>query len=340
MTGTVGRPMEESNRLNAFVTGATGFVGGALCEALVASGAHVTALVRTRSRTEALDALGVRKVVGDLRDRASFASALSGVDVLYHIAAAFREARLPDETYHDVNVTGTKNVIEAAAERGVRRVVHCSTIGVHGDTGRTPVDEDSPFSPPDYYCQSKLDGELLARELFTTLGVEGAVFRPVGVYGPGDTRFLKLFRSIRRGRFRMIGSGETLYHLTYVEDLCRGIRMCGEHAAAAGEVFILGGEGPVTLNEWVAEIARVVGGRIPPRHVPLAPVMLAAGLCESVCRPLKIEPPLYRRRVELFSKNRAADISKARRILGYVPRVSLADGLRRTAAWYRERGQL
>jgi nucleoside-diphosphate-sugar epimerase len=324
----------------ARVTGATGFVGGALCKALLASGANVTALVRKGSRTEALDPLGVRKVVGDLRDKASFASALSGVDVLYHIAAAFREARLSDEDYHDINVTGTRNVIEAAAEHGVQRVVHCSTIGVHGDTGRTPANEDSPFAPPDYYCQSKLEGELLARELFETRGVEGAVFRPVAVYGPGDTRFLKLFRSIYRGRFRMIGSGETLYHLTYIDDLCRGIRMCGEREDAVGEVFILGGEGSVNLNEWVAEIAKVVGGRVPRAHVPLAPVMLAARLCESVCRPLKIEPPLYRRRVEFFSKDRAADISKARRMLGYVPQVSLADGLQQTAAWYRERGYL
>lgn len=332
--------MEELNRAKAFVTGATGFVGGAFCKTLLASGGNVTALVRKNSRTEALDELGIPKVVGDVRDKASFASSLSGVDALYHIAAAFRQARLSDKEYHDINVTGTRNVIEAAAEHGVRRVVHCSTIGVHGDTGRTPANEESRFAPPDYYCQSKLEGELLARELFRTLGVEGAVFRPVGVYGPGDTRFLKLFQSIRRRRFRMIGSGETLYHLTYIDDLCRGIRMCGEHEGAIGEVFILGGEDSVTLNQWAAEIAKVVGGRVPSGHVPLAPVMLAARLCESVCRPLKIEPPLHRRRVEFFCKDRSVDISKARRILGYAPRVSLADGLRRTAAWYRERGYL
>jgi nucleoside-diphosphate-sugar epimerase len=332
--------MDEPNRVNAFVTGATGFVGGALCKTLLASGTNVTALVRKNSQTGALDELGVRKVVGDVRDKASFSSALSGVDALYHIAAAFRQARLSDKDYRDINVTGTQNVIEAAAEHGVRRVVHCSTIGVHGDTGRTPANENSPFAPPDYYCQSKLEGELLARELFRTLGMEGAIFRPVGVYGPGDTRFLKLFQSICRRHFRMIGSGETLYHLTYIEDLCCGIRMCGEHKDAVGEVFILGGEGYVTLNQLVAEIAKVVGGHVPRAHVPLAPVMLAARLCESVCRPLNIEPPLYRRRVEFFSKDRAADISKARRILGYVPQVSLADGLRRTAAWYRERGYL
>ena len=114
----------------------------------------------------------------------------------------------------------------------------------------------------------------------------------------------------------------------------------GVAGEANGEVFILGGEGYVTLNQWVAEVAKVVDGRIPRLHVPLAPVMLAAVLCEIACRPLGIEPPLYRRRVELFSKDRAADISKAKRVLGYRPEVSLADGLRRTANWYQEQGLL
>jgi len=324
----------------AFVTGGTGFTGGALCAALRAGGYDVVALVRDGSRTAALESLGVRLVTGDLRDKGSFAAALAGVDVVFHIAAAFREAKLSDVDYHEVNVGGTRNVIEAAAEHGARRVVHCSTIGVHGDTGRTPANEDSPFSPPDHYCRTKLEGELLARKLFEALGIEGVVFRPLGIYGPGDTRFLKLFRGIRRGRFRMIGSGETLYHLTYIEDLCRGIVLCGERSEAVGEVFILGGEGHVTLNELAAEIAAAVGGRVPRRHIPLGPVLLAAALCETVCRPLGIEPPLYRRRVEFFSKDRAADVSKAKRVLGYRPEVTLSQGLRRTAAWYRERDLL
>jgi nucleoside-diphosphate-sugar epimerase len=332
--------LESADRVRTFVTGATGFTGGALCKVLKARGDAVTALVRESSRTAPLEQLGVAMAVGDLRDKASLASALSGVDVVYHVAAAFREAKLSDKDYHDTNVIGTRNVIEAAAAHGVRRVVHCSTIGVHGDTGRTPANEESPFAPPDYYCKTKLEGELLARELFETLDMEGVVFRPLGIYGPGDTRFLKLFRSIRRGRFRMIGSGETLYHLTYIEDLCQGIVLCGERKEAVGEVFILGGEGHVTLNQWVEEIAKVVDGRVPRLHVPLAPVMLAAVLCETVCRPLKIEPPLYPRRVEFFSKDRAADISKAKRILAYRPEVSLSDGMRRTAAWYQEQGLL
>jgi nucleoside-diphosphate-sugar epimerase len=328
---------------HAFVTGGTGFTGGRLCEVLAARGWRVSALVRPTSRPDArarLESAGATLVTGDVRERASFERSLAGVDVVFHVAAAFREAKLSDAEYAAVNVDGVRNLVEAAADAGVGRFVHCSTVGVHGDTGRAPAREDTPFAPPDFYCESKLAGETLARELFAKRGLPGVVFRPVGIYGPGDTRFLKLFRSIARGRFVLIGDGDVLYHLTYVDDLCDGILLCGEHPAAVGEVFILGGGRHSTLNEIIAEIVRATGGRPPRLRVPLAPVLGAAWLCEKLCRPLGIEPPLYPRRVEFFSKHRAFDVSKARRVLGYAPRVSLEEGIARTAAWYREQGWL
>jgi nucleoside-diphosphate-sugar epimerase len=325
---------------HAFVTGGSGFTGGHLCAALVKRGARVTALVRKTSNTQALEGLGARLVVGDLRDHASFEGSLAGCDTVYHVAAAFREAKIPDTEYTAINVGGTRSLIEAAAHAGVRRVVHCSTVGVHGDTGREPAGEDTPFDPPDFYCESKVEGELLARELFSRLGVEGVVFRPFGIYGPGDTRFLKLFRGIARGRFVMIGSGDVMYQFSFIEDLCDGILLCGTRSEAVGEVFILGGEPPLTLNAVIEEVQRATHGKPPRLRIPMAPVMAAATLCEKLCRPLGIEPPLYPRRVEFFSKHRAFDISKAKRLLGYAPRVSLADGFARTAAWYREQGLL
>ena len=324
----------------AFVTGGTGFTGGHLCRSLLDRGWSVTALARPGSRSETLRAAGARIVEGDVRDPRTLDGAAEGADVAFHIAAAFREARLSDRDYTEINVGGTRNVIEAAARSGVRRVVHCSTVGVHGDTGRAPVNEDAPFAPPDFYCESKAAGEILARELFSKLGLEGVVFRPVGIHGPGDTRFLKLFRSVARGRFVMLGTGDVLYHLTYIDDLVDGIVLCAEKAEAAGGVFILGGGAVPTLAELVAAVARAVGGRPSRLRVPLLPVLAASVVCEKVCRPLGIEPPLYPRRVEFFSKHRAFDISRARRVLGYAPSVSMDDGFSRTAAWYRSQGLL
>jgi dihydroflavonol-4-reductase len=328
--------MEKS----AFVTGATGFTGSHLCRHLVAAGYRVTALVRPGRDDACLVKMGVRTVRGDICDAASLPDAIAGADVVYHIAAAFRDASLPDKAYFEVNVDGTRNVIHAAAEAGVTRFVHCSTVGVHGDTGRTPATEDSPFKAPDVYCESKIEGELLARRLFDELGLAGSVFRPMGIYGPGDTRFLKLFRSISHRRFVMIGKGDVYYQMTYIDDLCRGIMLCGEHPNAVGEVFLLAGDHHTTLSELVDCIAEAFDVKRLPFHVPMAPVMAAAHVCDAVCRPIGINPPLYPRRVEFFSKDRAGDISKARRLLGYTPQVSLQEGIRRTAEWYREQGWL
>lgn len=328
-------------RPHALVTGATGFTGGHLCRHLRAAGYEVTALVRPNRDTAALRELGVRIAEGELGDPESLRRAMRGIDLVYHIAAAFRDASLPDEAFFEVNVRGTEHIIRAAAAAGsVQRFVHCSTIGVHGDTGRTPATEESPFQAPDVYCQSKIDGELRARELFAELGLEGVVFRPMGLYGPGDTRFLKLFRSISHRRFVMIGSGDVYYQMTYIDDLCRGIMLCGEHPAAAGEVFILAGDHHTTLTELVGCIASSLGVNLLPFHIPMAPVMAAARICDAVCRPLGINPPLYPRRVEFFSKDRAASAAKARRMLGFRPSISLEEGVAMTARWYREQGWL
>lgn len=325
-----------------FVTGGTGFTGGALCRRLAARGDAVTALVRDPdgAAARALAAEGVTLARGDLRDKGSFERALEGQDVVYHVAAVFREARIPDEEYTAINVGGTRNMVEAAAAGGAGRFVHCSTVGVHGNTGKTRMNEDSRYHLPDFYCKSKLEGELAARELFEKLGLPGVVFRPAGIYGPGDRRFLKLFRGIAKGTFFMIGDGETLYHFTYIDDLCDGILLCGEKPEAVGDVFILGGEQPVTLNFLAAEIGKIVGRAPRGLHIPVFPVMAAAHVCETLCKPLGIEPPLYPRRVEFFTKDRAFDIAKAKRVLGFRPRVAEPEGLARTAAWYREQGLL
>ncbi len=170
--------------------------------------------------------------------------------------------------------------------------------------------------------------------------MEGVVFRPVGIYGPGDTRFLKIFKFVHNGKFRMIGNGEVLYHLTFVKDLVRGIILCGEKPEAAGELFTLGGNEYVTLNEYIKALAEVLEVPVPKKRVPLFPVWVAAVACEALCYPLRVKPPLYRRRLDFFTKDRAFDISKAKRLLGYKPQVPLKEGLKITAEWYKENNYL
>lgn len=319
------------------VTGASGFTGGALCRRLRADGHEVVAFVRGSSRTEALEALGVECRVVDLRDAADVRAHFEAFDRVYHIAAAYRTEHADKQEFRAINVDGTRHLLEAAAAAGVGRFVHCSTVGVQGEIEDPPADEDYRFQPGDHYQQSKLEGELLARDAFAR-GLPGAVVRPVGIYGPGDTRFLKLFRPISRGRFVMIGSGKTLYHMTYIDDLVEGIVLAGTREAALGQVFTIGGPRYTTLRELVDLIAEVLGAPRPRLRVPLWPVLAAAHVCEKLCEPLGISPPLYPRRVEFFALDRAFSIERARKLLGYEPRFDLREGIARTAAWYREQG--
>jgi nucleoside-diphosphate-sugar epimerase len=327
--------------VRVLVTGATGFTGGHLARTLAARGDQVRALVRPRSRPKfdasELPAAGVEAAEGDLGEGAALARAMQGVEVVYHIAATYREAGQPDSAYRAINVGGTRNVLQAARAAGVRRVVHCSTGGVHGHIANPPANEDAPFNPGDVYQDTKLEAEQAARDFGCTSGLDVVIARPIGIYGPGDTRFLRMFRGLARGRFPMLGSGEVYYHLTFIGDLVEGFRLCGIVPGAAQRTYFLAGPRFTTLNDLVAMVARELGVPPPRRHWPVWPFWTAGLLCEMVCVPLGLEPPIFRRRVDFYTKSRAFDTSRARTELGFAPKVDLEEGIRVTAAWYRER---
>lgn len=323
-----------------FVTGGTGFTGGYLCKALKEKGYDVLALVRKNSNTEPLEKLNVKLLEGDLSDPDSIKGKLENIDIVFHIAALYRQEGVSRDMFTKVNVEGTRVLLDEAIACGVKRFVHCSTVGVQGEIANPPAAEDAPYNPGDHYQVSKLEGEKLALSYFRGGKIDGVVVRPVGIYGPGDTRFLKLFRHIYRGNFKMIGKGTVLYHLTFVEDLAAGIILAGEAPGVSGQVYTLGGNEYLPLTELVKMIAEIFDKPVSSVRIPLWPVYAAAFLCETLCRPLGIEPPLYRRRLDFFTKDRAFDISKAKRELNYNPVVSLREGLARIARWYKENGYL
>ncbi|NQT24447.1 NAD-dependent epimerase/dehydratase family protein [candidate division KSB1 bacterium] len=318
------------------VTGATGFTGGHLAQRLAKEGANVRTLARPGEDCAALEAAGIEIVRGDLTDRDSLFPAVQNVEIVYHIAAAFREEGVPQQLFWDVNVEGTRNLMNVSISAGIKRFVHCSTVGVQGEIKNPPATEEAPYQPGDYYQESKVDGEKLVLQYIHDKKFPAVIFRPVGIYGPGDTRFLKIFRFIHKGSFRMFGSGKVLYHLTYVEDLVDGIILAGTVPDIEGEIFTLGGAQYVPLNELVQLIGHALNKTVSTKHIPVWPVWLAGAICEALCRPFRINPPLYRRRVDFFIKDRAFDISKAQSRLGYAPKVDLQTGLKRTAEWYHE----
>ena len=329
--------------MKVLVTGATGFTGGHLAQHLVDRGDDVRALVRPKSRAR-FDASPLAKRVipfeGDLVDAASLRDAVNGADVVYHIAATYREAGQPDSAYLEINVEGTRHLLQAATAAGVRRFVHCSTGGVHGHIANPPANEDAPFNPGDVYQETKLAAEQLARAFGSANDLDVVVARPIGIYGPGDQRFLRMFRGLARGRFPMIGSGQAFYHLTFIDDLVEGFRLCGSVPAAKGRTYLLAGPRYTTLEQLVQMVAKELNVAPPRLHLPVWPFWAAGLICEAICVPLRIEPPIYRRRVDFYTKSRAFDTSRARREIGFVPKVDLEEGIRRTARWYRSEGLL
>jgi nucleoside-diphosphate-sugar epimerase len=317
------------------VTGATGFAGGALCRSLREQGDDVVAFVREKSNTRELLELGVKCIVVDITAREDALSHFDKFQVVYHLAAAYRTEHASKSTFGTVNVEATRNILEASSQYGVNRIVHCSTVGVQGEIVDAPADENYRYQPGDHYQKSKLDGELLALE-YIGQGTPVTVIRPAGLYGPGDLRFLKLFRPISRGRFVMIGTGEVLYHMTYIDDFVQALILAARHPDAIGETFTIAGSNYTSLNTLVGEVARACGAAPPRWRIPLAPVQVAAVVCDRACKTLGVEPPLYPRRVEFFNLDRAFSIEKAQRVLDFNPQFSLREGLERTAQWYSE----
>ena len=218
-------------------------------------------------------------------------------------------------------------------------MVHCSTGGVHGHIANPPANEDAPFNPGDVYQETKLEAEQLAREFGNRTGFDVVVARPIGIYGPGDTRFLQDVPRPGARRFPMIGSGQVFYHLTFIDDLVEGFRLCGT---------VPGGEGPhLSPGGPALHDARTAGrpggeGAERARRRACTCRCGRSGppglLCEMVCVPLRIEPPIYRRRVDFYTKSRAFDTTRARTELGFAPQVDLEEGIKRTADWYRSEG--
>ena len=325
--------------MKVLVTGATGFTGKNLAHALAAAGHSVRALVRPSKHVRALADAGIDVFEGQLTSAEDVHEAAIGCSRIYHLAAAFRNVAHSDDHYWRVNVGGTLNVLVAARAHGCERLVHCSTGGVHGHIERPPADETYRFKPGDVYQKTKLEAEL-AVAAAADGGVPVSIVRPGAIYGEGDTRFLRLFRAIQRRRFAMVGSGRTRLHMVHIDDLVHGLMLAGSHPNARGETFLIAGPEAPTLNELVACVADVMGAPRPTVRVPVWPVQAMAYLCEVFCARLGIEPPLHRRRVGFFTHHREFSITKARRVISYEPRVKLAEGLRRTAAWYAAAGLL
>jgi nucleoside-diphosphate-sugar epimerase len=226
---------------------------------------------------------------------------------------------------------------------GVRRFVHTSTVGIHGSIDGSPAIETSPIRPDGIYEVTKAEGDAAALAAGSNKGLpEVVVLRPAPVYGPGDTRLLKLFKLACTRRPILLGDGRALYQMVHIDDLVTAFLQAARMPAIGGEAFIIAGAERPTVEGLLGTVAQILGRAEPPHPIrlPAAPIRLLAHACELACQPLGIKPPLYRRRVDFFLLNRQYDTTKAARMLSYAPAVPLVEGLRGTAAWYRRKGLL
>jgi nucleoside-diphosphate-sugar epimerase len=325
------------------LTGGSGFIGSRL--ALAARERQLDVVITgqinsdaERSRVEELSRAGITMATGPLQDAEFARHVVAGCDLVIHLAAAQHEANVPDAYFDDVNVGGTRSLLEASRSEGVKRFVHGSTIGVYGSASQGMLDEASPTLPVNVYGRTKLAAEQVVREYAPAL--ETCIVRISETYGPGDFRLLKLFRAIDRGAFMMIGNGQNQRQVMHVNDLIRGLLLATEHPAAVGQTFVMPGHEVMTTRQLVGKVAGALERPVPRLRLPLWPFIAAAAVFETAFKPLGIQPPLHRRRLDFFRKGFVFSTRKAEALLGFIPRISFSEGARETAAWYRAQGLL
>jgi len=327
--------------MKVLVTGGTGFTGKALVKRLLDEGHQVVAMdYKEGIKTEELRQWGAEVVIGSVTDKAVVNRCMKGVDVVQHLAAAFRELNVPESYYYDVNVNGTVNALEAAKNEGVKRFVYCSTCGVHGNVDNPPSGEDSPIQPADYYQQTKYEAEPFVLK-YHEKGLKSVILRPAAIYGPGDPeRFFMIFKRVAKGKFPMFGSGKTLYHPLYIDNLVDAHMLAMHDGKGDGQAYLIADEHYYAIEELVKRVAKAMKVDVKIPHYPVMPLVVAGHVFETLCKPVGITPPIFPRRVDWYRQNRAFKIDKAKRDLGYAPRVGIDAGLSNTYDWYKKEGYL
>lgn len=328
--------------MQILITGGTGFIGSRLAIRYLEKGNEVIVLGQNKKPTEnenakLIESKGGKVYEVDISDKEGLLQKMQSVDIVFHLAAAQHEMNIPDKHFWDVNVEGTRNILEASLKTGVKKYIHGSTIGVYGSL-EGEISEGSPTNPDNIYGITKLEGEKLVLSYKDRLPL--TAIRITETYGPGDYRLLKLFKTINNKTFLMIGNGQNKHHAIYIDDLLDGLEIVSSDASSAGELFVLPGNEIVTTNQMVKDIAEVLGKNVSNLRIPLTPLLAIATVTEGILRPLGVQPPIHRRRMDFFKKSFSFSMEKAKSILNFNPKVNFKEGAKSTADWYISKGLL
>src|SRR6266566_9607057 len=325
--------------MKVLITGATGLLGGHLIQELQQRGDQIRALVLPVEEAEKLVAQGVEVVRGDVTDATTLAPAVKGIEIILHLAGMMGVDR-PLADYRLVNVTGTENLYRAAQAAGVRRFVHTSSHTVYGlGHGRFLTEEDELRPDPDPYSITKAEGDHLMRRLMRKSDVQTVIIRPGTFFGPGDRlHFGRMAQRMKRGKGIVIGRGNNALPFCYVTDVARGFLLAASHEKAPGNVYNISNDHPLTQQEIFNAIADDVGGRRPVRHLPYLPIYYGGIVAEKVASITHTKPIVTRLGAMVFGTDNRHSVEKARRELGYEPKVDIREGIRLAAAWFNAGG--
>lgn len=322
--------------MRAFITGASGFIGSHLLRTLAQRTWAVRILLHRRPLEEEPPSLAttfdLEMVSGDITEPSSLAGIFEGVDILFHCASALGGSRISEGNFFLINAEGTKNVLQAAKDAGVPKIVHFSSAGVLGTVPNGEVaDETYPQNPQNNYDRSKLEGETIARR-FAGEGMDLVIIRPGWVYGPGDRRTFKLIEAIANKKFILVRKGKARQTPVHIDDLIEGVLLCSEKGKK-GEIYHIAGSEVLRVRDICATIAAATESKIPAISFPLWAAKLAANVLEGSFALFRKEAPLTRGKLSFFIHPKPLALQKARQELGYWPKINFREGMEQTIEW-------
>lgn len=339
--------------MTVLVTGATGFVGGHLVEKLVRDKEKVRCLVKKGSDTKLLESLGVEIVYGDLLDKESLERATEGVSTVYHLAALARlYTGLTLDDYNRVNAEGTRNLLEACKGKKLRHFIHTSSADASGPSrDGNPCNESTPCRPVNIYGESKLAGELICREYAEKYGMPITIIRPPMIYGPRCMLHLKrLFKVVKTGFYPVIGDGKSLMEFCNVENVVECLVLAARTERSIGQTYCVSDERSYSITEVLNAIADAENVKLRIIHLPVFAGNIIGFSVETLGKVFRFWPfvvketgrPTFSRNTVKWSTHNTwiCSTEKAKRELGYKPKVSLQEGVRKTVDWYKSVGAL
>jgi nucleoside-diphosphate-sugar epimerase len=333
--------------MKILITGASGFIGSHLAERLAKEGHKVRVLIREKEAKtsenrkdslELIEKLGVEIVYGDLLNLESLKKAVQGVKIVFHLAAIARPMAIPRQVYFDINENGTKNLLDACINKKIKKIIIMSSVSAVGPArDENPVDEKTECKPVDIYGWSKLSQEKIGEEYIKKYNLPVVFLRPPMVFGPRDFEMLKLFKAVNKRFFPVKGNKKCMEFL-YVENLVEACLLAMKKGKI-GEKYHVSNGGHYSINEIIDSIAKAENKKLFPIKFPNFVFVTGGYIIEFIAKTFGFHPPFKHDTVKwMTEKFWYSDMSKAEKELGYKPKISLDEGVKRTADYYKEKG--